>query len=454
MLTAMLRQIPPRGARTLSSRVTATLGKDGVAVVTLDRGKKMNALDERMFDAVVDAAADLRDNGAVRAVVIHGSGRSFCAGLDMASILKDAIWGDFSTPLRLLDRDHGPVPHLGTKVNLAQALGWVWRDFPVPVMTALHGVCFGGGLQLALGADLRFCDPKCRLSVMEAKWGLIPDMGGTVTLRELMPMDVAKELTMTGRMVTGAGAYDLGLVNYLSGDPLAAAMEHARELVGNNSRDEAMAIKQRMLRGRYNAFRCTETGGTQGGTFAAPAPDSEDTTTESARKEGAGLDFEIVKGGIGRMAVKVGQVDCQAVRDLYRQESVLGLRALIVSIHTHTRGASEEGGKSGAVATDGTAQCTTEADMHFLRDSWHALPIPVVASIPGDTCDVHSLGAALGADFRIVTDGCEIEVDPEELQRTDNGSSAFLRTLVAREHELPAGIVSGKEARAVGLITR
>jgi enoyl-CoA hydratase/carnithine racemase len=413
--------------------VSTALGEDGIAVVTLDRSEKMNALDIHMFDAVVNAADGLRENEGVRAVVIHGNGRSFCAGLDMSSILRGALWGDFSAPRRLLDRNPGPVKYLGDKVNLAQALGWVWRDFPVPVVAAIHGVCFGGGLQLALGADMRFCSPTCRLSVMEAKWGLIPDMGGTVMLRELMPMDLAKDITMTGRIINGAEAYELGLVNSVVNDPLVASMQHARELVANMSREQAMRLKESMLEERYNAFRCTEGKG-QGTAYTGKSA--------GETKQGGELGVEITKGCIGTFTLSVNTIDRGAIQDLHSNIMSGGkLASLRVLIVRFVRSQEAE-----------TADID-EGDVCLLRNSWHSLPIPVLATFD-ESCGAHCLAASLGADFRIASDECSIELDPAQLQQNDNGSSVLLRSLVGKKRIIPTGVVSAEEACNLGLVTR
>ncbi|KAH8066509.1 delta-3,5-delta-2,4-dienoyl-CoA isomerase [Aureococcus anophagefferens] len=168
-------------ARPLSTRVTTEI-TDHVAVVTLARPKKMNALDMDMFRAVRDAALALRENADVRCVVVHGEGRAFCAGLDVKS-----------------------------------EVSYLWRTVPCPVIAAVHGVCIGGGFQIALGADVRVAAAETKFSVMEAKWGLIPDMGATLALRELVPRDVAIELTTTGRIFRAEEAKALGLVTRVPG---------------------------------------------------------------------------------------------------------------------------------------------------------------------------------------------------------------------------------------------
>lgn len=185
---------------------------DGIAHVTLARPDKHNAMDFRMMKAVVAAQARVRSNANIRVVLIDGEGPSFCAGLDVKSVLGDkraALWGF----LRLFSPWR----------NVFQQWSLGWRDLPVPVIALIHGNCLGAGMQLALGADFRFATPDARLAIMEAKWGLVPDMGGTVLLRELVPIDIAKRLTLTAEVLSGEAARDLNLVTEVATDPLAAA---------------------------------------------------------------------------------------------------------------------------------------------------------------------------------------------------------------------------------------
>jgi enoyl-CoA hydratase/carnithine racemase len=189
-----------------------------VAVVTLTRADKHNALDLPMLDAIIAAAERLRGESGVRAVVLHGAGKSFCSGLDFPAV---AAAGGLEAFTGILDE---PSP------NYFQRAGQGWIDLPVPVIAAIHGNCLGGGLQIALAADIRIATADARLSVMEGRWGLIPDMSITRTLPRLVGIDVAKELTYTARTITGEEAAGLGLVTRLAEDPLAAAMRLAREI--------------------------------------------------------------------------------------------------------------------------------------------------------------------------------------------------------------------------------
>lgn len=194
-----------------------------VAIVILARPGKRNALDPAAFDALDAAARTLSADRELRAVVLAGEGKSFCAGLDLAAFAAGE-----AVIRKLLARREGEA------ANLAQRVGWGWRECPVPVIAAMHGEVFGGGLQLALGADIRIARPDARLSVMEVRWGLIPDMSGSQTLRGLVRRDVALELAWTGRIVPGEEALALGLVTQLSEDPLAAALALAETVAGHS----------------------------------------------------------------------------------------------------------------------------------------------------------------------------------------------------------------------------
>lgn len=216
----------------------------GVADVKLVRADKMNALDHAMFDALVEAIETLGRNPAVRVVVLSGEGRAFCAGLDMGNFGKMAGKGADSgqddgkagVPRKLEPRTHGAA-------NRPQYAVWGWRELPVPVIAAVHGVAFGGGFQLALGADMRYVTPDTRMSVMEIKWGLVPDMAGTQIMRHLAREDVVRELTYTGRIFNGEEALNYGFATRVCADPYAEAMETAR-LIADKSPDAIRASKR------------------------------------------------------------------------------------------------------------------------------------------------------------------------------------------------------------------
>jgi enoyl-CoA hydratase/carnithine racemase len=205
---------------------------DHVATVSLVRSDKHNALDRAMFEAIIGAAERLAGEPGLRAVILHGEGPSFCSGIDLASLIStDAGIDAIVAPLR----DEPP--------NWFQRTAYEWLRLPVPVIAAVHGNCLGGGLQIALAADVRIAAPDARLSVMEVKWGLIPDMSITRTLPRLVGIDVAKELTYTGRVVSGVEAHQLGLVTRLADDPLACARELAAE-IANKSPDAVRGAKR------------------------------------------------------------------------------------------------------------------------------------------------------------------------------------------------------------------
>ena len=207
-------------------RLTVAI-ENGIATVALNRPQKFNALDIETFEELNLAGQSLAANKSVRAVVLHGEGANFCAGLDFAAM--QSLAGDAE---QFIAKALQPLE--GSDANFFQSPAWVWKQMPVPVIAALHGVVFGGGLQIALGADVRIAAPGTQLSIMEIKWGLIPDMSATQTLRELVRMDVAKELTFTGRVVKADEALQLGLITRVDNDPLQAAQDMAAQIAGNS----------------------------------------------------------------------------------------------------------------------------------------------------------------------------------------------------------------------------
>lgn len=197
--------------------------QDQIARVTLTRGDKMNALDDEMFQAIVAAGQEVAASDA-RAVVLSGEGKSFCAGLDLASFAK---MGQVDPEEWLMGRSHGDT-------NLLQEMSLVWRRVPVPVIAALQGAVYGGGLQLALGADIRIAAPDAKLSLMEMKWGLVPDLGGMVTLPALVRSDVLRLMTYTAEPIPAEQGERWGLVTQLADDPLAAALELATTIASKS----------------------------------------------------------------------------------------------------------------------------------------------------------------------------------------------------------------------------
>jgi len=220
--------------------VTIDVSPEGIADVRLNRPEKYNALSHEMFSEVVAAGESLASRADVRVVVLSGNGPGFCAGLDMGNFARMNEPDDQKADTQSLVASPKESNRPG---NHAQLPGLVWKRLPVPVITAIHGVAFGGGCQIALGADIRVIAPDAKMSVMEIKWGLIPDMSLTQTLRDLVPMDVAKELTFTGRVLSGLEAKELGLATRVSDAPLDVAMELARE-IASKSPDAIRAGKE------------------------------------------------------------------------------------------------------------------------------------------------------------------------------------------------------------------
>ncbi|KKC24772.1 crotonase/enoyl-CoA hydratase family protein [Sphingomonas sp. SRS2] len=209
--------------RTFNDRVTVEIS-DHVAQVRLDRAEKLNALDMAMFEGLCAAADWLAAQQDVRATVLSGAGASFCAGIDLAEAVRlqspDARRG-------IETRSHGDA-------NLVQRAALAWRDMPVPVIAALHGAVFGGGLQIAMGADMRLCSADSRFSIMEVRWGLVPDMGGMVTLRGILREDHLRDLTYSARIVDAGEAVAIGLATRLCADPHAEALAAATAIARNS----------------------------------------------------------------------------------------------------------------------------------------------------------------------------------------------------------------------------
>ena len=220
-----------------TERVTVTV-TGAVADVRLNRPAKRNALDPAMFEALVAAGERLKSQPGLRAVVLSGEGPDFCAGLDFVSFQAMRAGERLTATARLLPAD-GPAKATG------QRAAYVWAEIPVPVIAALRGNALGGGLQIALGADIRIVTPDARLSVFEVAWGLIPDMTGTQLLPELVGRDVAKELTYTARIVSGEEAVRIGLATRTDPDPLAAALAMAKEIAGRSP--HAIRAAKRLL---------------------------------------------------------------------------------------------------------------------------------------------------------------------------------------------------------------
>lgn len=205
---------------------------NNIAHVKLNRADKLNALDMPMFIAIRSTIKTLRKNREIRAVIVSGNGDDFCSGLDVKSIMK--------SPMNMLKLLYKALPW---RSNLAQVVSTGWQAIPVPVICVIQGRCWGGGLQIALGADFRFATPDSSFSILEGKWGLIPDMGGTIALRDLMAIDQAKKLAMTAEMFTGQQALALNLVTEITTTPLADAQTFALSLM-SQSPDAIAASKK------------------------------------------------------------------------------------------------------------------------------------------------------------------------------------------------------------------
>jgi enoyl-CoA hydratase/carnithine racemase len=223
----------------MTGRVSVEIS-DGVARVRLDRPEKKNALDAGMFEGLLSAARRLREDVSVRAVVLSGEGDCFSSGLDVSS-LGDMASGDLGPESGSIQAATRDLSRDGA--NRAQQLAWLWHELPAPVIAAVHGAAFGGGLHIALGADIRFMAPDARVAFVEITWGLVPDLSGTQALRRLVPLDVAKKLIFTGEVISGEQAVALGLGTELSDRPLEDAIALAR-VIAQRSPDAIRAAKQ------------------------------------------------------------------------------------------------------------------------------------------------------------------------------------------------------------------
>lgn len=208
----------------IQDRISISTDDLGVADVRLARADKRNALDPAMFNALIESSDLLAKDTSLRAVVLSGEGKGFCAGLDFASFQAMGDSADAGERPATTDSDDGRITHRG------QQAVYGWTELPVPVIAALRGHALGGGIQLALGADIRIAAPDTKMSVLEIRWGLVPDMTGTQTLINLVGLDVAKELTFSGRMVDAEEALHLGLVTQIADDPHAVALEMATDI--------------------------------------------------------------------------------------------------------------------------------------------------------------------------------------------------------------------------------
>ncbi|OUS08339.1 enoyl-CoA hydratase [Rhodobacterales bacterium 52_120_T64] len=214
-----------------------------IAHVVLNRAEKRNALDQAMLEAIAETIEQLANAGGTRAVVLSGDGAAFCAGLDFmsfAAMLQNPESVDF------IARSHGDA-------NLFQHVSTGWRDLPMPVITALHGVAFGGGFQIMLGADIRVAAPHTKFSIMEAKWGLVPDMGGMALMPALARQDIVRRLSYTAEIFDAAQALEWGFVTEVTEDPLARAMELAAQISARSP--DGTQVSKRLISNTWGANR-------------------------------------------------------------------------------------------------------------------------------------------------------------------------------------------------------
>ena len=204
-----------------------------IANVTLNRPDKMNAVSLEMFAELAEVGDRLIADRSVRVVILSGFGENFCAGIDTSIFAPDGpgIDGDSMSS------------QLPSPANLYQRAAYVWREVPVPVICSIHGVAFGAGLQIALGADIRYASADARLSIMEAKWGIIPDMAISTTARNIVPLDRIRELAYTARVIGAPEALRIGLITQMHDDPMVAAISIAEE-ISLRSPSAVRAMKQ------------------------------------------------------------------------------------------------------------------------------------------------------------------------------------------------------------------
>jgi enoyl-CoA hydratase/carnithine racemase len=230
----------------LSDERVKIIKHGSITEVVLNRPDKMNALDIAMFNAIIDAGHQVSQDKSVRAVILRGEGKGFCAGLDLANFSPDP---DAEINQDLIPRTHGIA-------NKWQAAAWVWRECPVPVIAAVHGIAYGGGLQIFSGADIKYVHPDTKLSIMEMKWGIIPDMGGTQLWRHNVREDIIKELTYTHRVFSGEDAVDYGFATFLSENPTSSAMKLATQI--SNQSPSAIVKAKKLI--NASSYLSTEEG--------------------------------------------------------------------------------------------------------------------------------------------------------------------------------------------------
>jgi enoyl-CoA hydratase/carnithine racemase len=207
--------------------------KGAVAIVTLNRPDKYNAMSLEMFDQLIVTSEKIAKDRTVRAVVLTGEGKVFCSGMDIANFNPDSDL----TATSIQKRTHGIC-------NKWQKAIWTWWECPVPVIAAVKGLSYGAGLQLTMAADIKYVHPETRFSILEMKWGLIPDLSGTQLMRGNVREDIFKELTFTNRIFSAEEAVQYGFATHVSGYPMKAAMEIANKIATKNP---AAIIKAKTL---------------------------------------------------------------------------------------------------------------------------------------------------------------------------------------------------------------
>jgi len=231
----------------INDRITLTI-EDHVAHVTLSRADKMNALDNEMFEAIPMVGEQLRSDPSIRVVIVSGDGGNFSAGLDksnFSSILeKKGVSLEPGEPAMVLaNRTHGIA-------NALQYVVWMWRELPMPVIAAIDGFCLGGGLQIALGADFRYARPDSQFSILEMRWGIVPDMGSTQIMRHMIRDDVIRELTYTARIFGAEQAKEWGFITEIVDNPLEHALNTAKQIAYKNP-DAIQAAKKILEASNY-----------------------------------------------------------------------------------------------------------------------------------------------------------------------------------------------------------
>ena len=399
--------------------VTVTVRPSGVAIVSLNRADKYNGLSLPMFREIESAALSLKEDPSIRAVVLTGSGRGFCAGLDVPSMIQIGP----SAVRTLLTRADGRSD------NLAQSVGYAWRQLRVPVFAAIHGVCFGGGLQIALGTDMRFATADAKMSIMEMKWGLIPDMSGSVTLREVVPMAVAKQLSWTAQIISGERAAAIGLVSHLSSDPLQAATEYAESL-GLHSAEAAAEYKRGMLADRAARFSLISAS-------QRPRHSADLTLSEVGRPIEVHTSKMRVSVASGVATLTLPSVESDVLDVCTQLAADASVRVVVLQF--------EEPASSQSLHPASAA-----------ADAFRRLPMPVIAVLD-KPLTLHASVASLGADVRIGSSRAAFNFGRESAEA--NVPSALLLRLselggAAAAAKASAGpsTVHAHEAASLGLL--